>query len=252
MAFGGAFLRIAQTLLRVLQLLCGLVALGVYSYFLDILSKNNIPIPTWARAVEGMSGASVLYLIFAVLFTVCLGGISFFAFVAVVLDICFAGCYAAIAYYNRNGDNSCSGTVITIIGSGSSKSSVAGHNLHNFCRLETAVFAVALINIFLFLITAFLQVLLARHHRREKRYGPSPANNYTSGRGRRPLWGHSRTRNTRDAEMATAAGALRPSQETGFTSTTEGNAFPASEPKFGRPEYGQGNYYSNRGVGANY
>jgi hypothetical protein len=41
---------------------------------------------------------------------------------------------------------------------------------------------------FFFLISILFQVLLARHHKREKRFGPSPANNYTYGTGRK-WWG---------------------------------------------------------------
>ena len=38
----------------------------------------------WEKAVEGLSGAAVLYTIFAVVLTCCLGGISVFAFLAIV------------------------------------------------------------------------------------------------------------------------------------------------------------------------
>jgi hypothetical protein len=34
---------------------------------------------------------------------------------------------------------------------------------------------------FFYLISILFQVLLARHHKREKRFGPSPTNNYTHG-----------------------------------------------------------------------
>jgi hypothetical protein len=84
---------------------------------------------------------------------------------------------------------------------------------------------------FLFLIAALIQLFLGRHHQREKRYGPSPANNYTSGSGGR-FWRRNRrprtTRQARDAELA-ATGALpvadkhhtvRPSHETGYTGST--------------------------------
>lgn len=40
---------------------------------------------------------------------------------------------------------------------------------------------------FLFLISILFQILLARHHKREKRFGPSPANGYTWG-SRRKFW----------------------------------------------------------------
>jgi hypothetical protein len=233
MAFGGAVLRITQIALRIIQLLCGVVALAIFSYFLAVLSDHKLPISTWVRAVEGMSGASVLYLLFAVLLTLFLGGIAFFAFIAVVLDICFIGCYAAIAWFNRHGAGSCTGNADTVLGT-------YDPNLHQACRLETAVFAVAIINIFLFIITALLQVLLVRHRKKEKRYGPSPANNYTSGTGRTPFWRRNKkVRSTRDAELATAGtGAIRPSYDTGYTGTTMNGPNVLAEPKYGQEAYG--------------
>lgn len=256
MALGGAVLRITQTALRAIQLLCGIVALAVFSYFLAVLSDHKLPIHNWVRAVEGMSGASVLYLLFAVLLTVVLGGVTIFAFLAVVLDLCFIGCYVAIAWFNHDGAGSCSGNVNTVLGSGPSNSNSPGYGANGFgfggnqnvtyapnlrlaCKLETAVFAVAIINIILFLITAALQVLLVRHHKKEKRYGPSPANNYTSGTGRRPFWRRNKkVHNTRDAEMATAGtGAIRPSHDTGYTGTTVEGSNGMAEPKYGQEGY---------------
>lgn len=78
---------------------------------------------------------------------------------------------------------------------------------------------------FLFLITAAFQVVLARHHKKEKRYGPSPSNNYTSGLGRRGQFWRRNKRNTRDAELATTGlasdkHAYRPSADTGYTGST--------------------------------
>ena len=51
---------------------------------------------------------------------------------------------------------------------------------------------------FFFIISALTEVLLARHRKKEKRFGPSPANNYTSGYGskRRGLFGFRRNRGT--------------------------------------------------------
>lgn len=255
MAFGGAVLRISQTLLRAIQLCASILVLGVFSYFLARLSNNDLPIATWIKAVEGMSGAAVLYGIFAVLLTLFLGGIAIFAFIAIVLDLCFVGCFAAIAYYNRGGANSCSGNVNTPLGDGPADRNSPSYgqnrfgfgntgnadyapNLHLACQLETAVFAVAIVNIFLFLVTAVMQVLLVRHHKKEKRYGPSPANNYTKGAGKRPFWKRNKKTNARDAEMATAGtattGAIRPSHDTGYTGSTVGGV---AEPKYGQPAY---------------
>lgn len=245
MAVGGALLRFGQTGLRLLEFASSGIILGIYSYFLAVLAEKNIHIPTWEKAVEGMSGAAVLYTIFAVLFTLCLGGITFFALLAILLDICFAGCFAAIAYYTRHGANSCSGVVNTPLGVGLSSEAAPGAGDWGYvCSLNTACFAMAVFNIFLFLITAIVQALLARHHKKEKRYGPSPKNNYTMGTGRRSFWRRNRkVHNTRDAELATGTvpgGAYRPSHETGMTGSTMhgGHAPFSSEPKYGQPGYG--------------
>merc|ERR1712169_102408 len=189
-----------------------------------------------------------------VLLTLFLGGIRFFAFIAIVLDICFVGCFAAIAYYPRHGANACKGVVNTPLGTGLSGEAAPGAGDWGYvCSLNTACFAVSIVNIFLFLVTAAVQFLLARHHQKEKRYGPSPSNNYTSGTGRRPFWKRNRgaARGTRDAEMATTATApghhgttVRPSHETGMTGSTMNNAGHApyaSEPKYGQPGYGHNN-----------
>ena len=249
MALGGALLRFGQTGLRIVELLAAIVALAIFSYFLAVLSDHHIHIATWLRAVEGISGAAVLYLLFAVILTLFLGGIAFFAFIAVLLDIAFVGAFIYVAWETRHGANSCSGYVRTPLGNGLAKAPTPyGNtdwlpNLHQACQLNTATFAVAIILIFLFLITAVLQVLLVRHHKKEKRYGPGPSNNYTSGVGRRPFWKRNKkVHNTRDAEMATA-GTLRPSHDTGYTGTTTGNGVNGlDESKYGQPGYGHTNY----------
>lgn len=65
----------------------------------------------------------------------------------------------------------------------------------------------------LFLISAALEIVLSRARKRDKRYGPSPANNYTSGYGKRRFWqkknNKNKTHNHEDAELgAVGAGAL--------------------------------------------
>jgi len=220
MALGGAMLRITATCLRILEFACAGLVLGVYSYFLAVLAKHNVPIPTWEKAVEGMAGAGALYAIFGVIFTLCLGGIAFFGLLGVVLDILFAAAFAAIAYYTRHGAGSCSGVVNTPIGTGLSNQDAPGAGTFGYaCTLNTASFAVSILAIVLFLISAIFNVLLIRHHKKEKRYGPSPSNNYTKGMGRRPFWRRNKPiRGTRDAELATA-GTTQPriSHETGLT-----------------------------------
>lgn len=239
MAIGGALLRISQTVLRAIQLCCAIVACGIFAYFIAVLASRDQTSANYIRAVAGMSGAAIIYTAFAVLLTLCFAGVAFLGYIAIVLDICFAGCFAAIAYYSRGGARSCSGIVNTPIGVGSSNS----NSLGRACRLQTAVFAVSIVAIFLFLVTAVLQFLLIRHHKKEKRYGPSPSNNYTSGAGKLPFWkrGRRNKHNTRDAELATTSGGMgRPSGETGYTDTTMVGGAP--DPKYSQPVYGQSGY----------
>lgn len=198
-AIGGVILRFFNLGLRVLQVFDSAVILGIFSYYLALLADHNLPIPTWTKAVEGLSGAATLYALLGCLFTCCLGGMTFFAFVGMLLDVCFVGAMIAIAVLTRDGTQSCHGNVHSPLGSGPSNadSSTTKINLGFACRLEKACFAVSIIGIFLFLVSILFQHLLARHHRREKRYGPSPANGYTSGKGRGGFFsdsGSSRTR----------------------------------------------------------
>jgi len=248
----GGILRFMQTGLRLLEFCCTAIVLGIYSYFLAVLADKNMHIPTWEKAVEGMSGAACLYTIFGVLLTLCLGGIPVFAFLAILLDLCLVGCFAAIAYYTRHGASRCKGVVNTPLGVGLSSQDAPGAGDWGYvCSLNTAAFAVSIVCIFLFLVTAAFEVLLIHHHRKEKRFGPSPANDYTAGSGRRPFWRRRRgPQATRDAEIATAGtvhnAGYRPSHETHMTGSTVNNAGQppmASEPKYGQPGYGGNHAY---------
>ena len=68
MAFGGAALKFIATALYALEFCCAAVILGIYSYFLAVQADRNVTIPRWQQAVEGLSGATVLYTIFAIVF----------------------------------------------------------------------------------------------------------------------------------------------------------------------------------------
>lgn len=155
MAIGGAALRLVGTLLYALEFCCAGIILGIYSYFLSVEADRDAVIPTWQKAVTGMSGGVVLYTIFAVLLTCFLGGKSFFALIGIVLDVLCAGAMIAIAVLARNGASSCTGNVNTPLGSGPADSKDGfGSNgdqitysasLGSICRLNTAAFAVAII-----------------------------------------------------------------------------------------------------------
>jgi hypothetical protein len=85
---------------------------------------------------------------------------------------------------------------------------------------------------FLFLISIPLQMFLSRHHKKEKRYGPGPANGYTKGSGMKFWQRNQRNKGLRDPEVGTvpvAAGGLaapavahdvRPSHDTAYTGST--------------------------------
>ncbi|KAF2741097.1 hypothetical protein EJ04DRAFT_507517 [Polyplosphaeria fusca] len=243
MAFGGTALKLIQTFLYAVEFCCAGIILGIYSYFLSVLADRDAPIYTWAKAVEGISGAAVLYTIFAVVLTCCLGGKTFFAFLAIVLDVLFCAGFVALAVLTRDGAHSCTGRVDTPLGSGPSDSKEGfGSNgqgnqitysasLGTVCRLNTACFAVSILGAFLFLISALVQLALGRHHKKEKRFGPSPSNNYTRGSGVK-FWQRRRKNRggLRDPEMAGAvppsgtlapgATDVRPSHDTAYTGST--------------------------------
>jgi hypothetical protein len=146
MGIGGVILRFCALAIRVLQFLDGAVILGIFSYYLAILAQHNLHIATWIKAVEGLSGGATLYGLLGTIFVCCLGGVGFFAFLGVVLDVCFTGVMIAIAVLTRRGVDKCTGIVDTPVGSGNAgDDSPAGLNFGMACRLEKVVFAVAII-----------------------------------------------------------------------------------------------------------
>ncbi|KAH6618861.1 hypothetical protein C7974DRAFT_401027 [Boeremia exigua] len=245
MAFGGAALKFIATALYALEFGCAAVILGIYSYFLSVQADRNVTIPRWQQAVEGISGAAVLYTILAIVFTCCLGGKTFFALLGLILNALFCGGMIAIAVLTRDGASSCTGYVETPLGNGASSSKEGfgstdqgnqityAASLGTTCRLNTACFAVAIIGAFLFLLSIPVQLFLGRHHKKEKRFGPGPTNNYTGGSGRK-FWQRKQRNNAlRDPEVAAvpvtnnghaalAPGArdYRPSHDTHMTGST--------------------------------
>lgn len=290
---GGLALKLLQTTLYALLFICAAIILGIYSYFLAVLADRDLPIAAWKQAIEAISGAAVLYLIFAVILTCFLGGKTFFAFLAIVLDILFAGAFIAIAVLARDGADSCRGFVETPLGDGPADSGEVGYgdngfgfgdrknatyapNLEVACRMNKVVFAVAIIGAILFLISALVQLFLGRQHKKEKRYGPSPTNGYTSGKNSRKFWVRKpKKTTTHDAELGTvgngtthhhthtthgttttATGGLatdgplevRPSGDTAYTGSTMAapnstyNKYQQTTPTYTTPE--QTTYYA--------
>ncbi|OJD27967.1 hypothetical protein ACJ73_00623 [Blastomyces percursus] len=209
MSVAGVFIRFTNLIFRLLQLACSVIILGIFSYFLVVLTDHNIPIARWIKAVEGISGVATLYTLAASIFTLCIGGIAFIAALMLFLDVCFIAGFIAIAIMTRHGADSCTGIVNTPLGTGNANQPAPGFgeggfgtgsdnnftympSLGSACRLQKGTLAVAIIACLLFVLSLYPQVLYARHHKRGKRFGPSPGNNYTEGPSRtgpRYLWG---------------------------------------------------------------
>lgn len=112
----------------------------------------------------------------------------------------------------------------------------------------------------LFIITLFVQLAIGRHHQREKRYGPSPANNYTSGSPRGSRFGR-KERHGEDAELGAAAlatdrthPAFRPSRDSEYTGSTvigPEESYGGSRTKFGHIANGGHGYGANGASGMN-
>ena len=152
---GGIALKGLQLFLRFIQFCCAAIILGIFSYFLATLRNHDLHIDTYIRAVEGISGAGVLYTLISLLLVCCLGGIAFLSFLAMLLDLAFCGAFIYVAYATRGGAGTCKGQVNTPFGSGNTNTdnTVATGNrgftalpsLHTACKLETACFAVAIV-----------------------------------------------------------------------------------------------------------
>ncbi|PGH34603.1 hypothetical protein GX50_02586 [[Emmonsia] crescens] len=227
MSAAGVFIRFTNLIFRLLQLAASIIILGIFSFFLAVLSDHNVPIARWIKAVEGLAGAATLYTLAASIFTLCIGGIAFFAALMFLLDICFIGAFIAIAVMTRHGADTCIGTVNTPLGTGDASQPATGFGEGGFgtggdkkftympsfgfaCRLQKGVFAVAIIGCILFALSLYPQVLYARHHKRGKRFGPSPRNNYTEGPSRtgpRSFWDFGRRRPASSNDLAAGAAA---------------------------------------------
>ncbi|KAI5203236.1 hypothetical protein AUEXF2481DRAFT_38688 [Aureobasidium subglaciale EXF-2481] len=241
--FKGGALRLGQTALYFLTFCCAAIIIGIFSFFLAVLADHNLDIPTKWKAVEGISGVIALYTICTTLLTCCLAGITFLSAIGLLLDILCMGGMIAIAVLTRQGAKSCSNYVKTPLGNGLASADVAytegnhnySPNLGTACKLNKAVFAVAIAGAVLFLFTAIMQLLLMKHHKKEKRFGPGPDNDYTEGTPKRGLFVRKpKTVIPTDdyAEKGTAVPVLpvgqtiRPSHDTAYSGNTAVGANP--------------------------
>lgn len=151
----GLSIKFLQFVFRLVEFGCAAVILGIYSYYLASLHNHSLPINTYIRSIEGISGVAVVYTACAVVLLWCLGGFTFFAFLAILLDIAFVGAFIYVSYETRAGASSCTGIVNTPFGTGDADSDntvsdgnggfTALPSFHTACRLQTATFAVAIV-----------------------------------------------------------------------------------------------------------
>lgn len=139
----GMLLKSGSSLIRALELLLCLFVLGTFSFYIGVIRHNGFKVATWNQAVEGIAAAAVIYTFFAVFLTFFLAGKS--AFIGIILDLCFCGAFIAVAILARDGARSCRGTVTTPFGIGKdSDLGVGGYHLNRICKLEKAIFAIAI------------------------------------------------------------------------------------------------------------
>lgn len=96
------------------------------------LKHHDTTIPRWMKAVEGMSGGAVIYTASATILVCCLGGITFFTFLGLLLDILFCGAFVAIAVLTRAGAKTCTGA----------RSPLFNNRIRD-CKFQKAAFATA-------------------------------------------------------------------------------------------------------------
>ncbi|KAK3685505.1 hypothetical protein B0T22DRAFT_220295 [Podospora appendiculata] len=191
----GMALKGFQWFARTIELCCAAVVLAIFSYFLATLTNHHFATANWIRAVEGISGIAILYAVACLCLLCCLAGHPFTSSLVMLLDLAFAGAFIYVAWTNRAGASSCRGVVDTPFGRGNADTDVVDNrpaslgditplpSLRTACRMETACLGVSIVAVIFFLFSLLLELLLIRHRRKERRFGPGPANNYTSGYG---------------------------------------------------------------------
>ena len=87
---------------------------------------------------------------------------------AIILDVAFIGAFIFVSYATRAARHSCSGYVVTPLGSGAAGADTGlrvASSLRRACQLETAVFASAIILCILYFMTAIWQFFMVRNRK---------------------------------------------------------------------------------------
>jgi hypothetical protein len=185
----------AQRALRVLQMLCSIISMIVYSIRINRLSARTNLLTHAQGAVEGILVAAVFYTICVVITTFLVKG--FFAatskwlkYFLVFMDTLFFGAFIAVSVLTRPNNVTSAGPCRSQLGTNVGSSGGTGA-----CRLPLGTFILAIIKVLLFLITAILTAIQkVRVHHHETTYDGKHNNNYAmDGRDSSTLHGREST-----------------------------------------------------------
>ncbi|KAK6540626.1 hypothetical protein TWF694_008020 [Orbilia ellipsospora] len=176
--------KLLSTIIRCAQVLAALFNTGVTTYFIVGLSNRNLIDGNGkALAVEIISAAGLVWAAFALLFSICLLQKSFFRFFVVLGDLIFIGGFIAVTILLKDAYSAdCRNNNITV-----GFLQRGGSHLNVNCELIKGIFIVSIALCVLFAFTVLTAGLAQLSARKDRAYGPSPANNYTYGRGKRDI-----------------------------------------------------------------
>ncbi|KAG6134806.1 hypothetical protein E4U24_005599 [Claviceps purpurea] len=159
--------------IRSLQLLCATLVLAM------ALHEYGLQIDVGLRAVEGISGAAVLYTLINMLCQCCLtSGLGCMSPVAAVLDVGFMVGFIFVAMVNQNGAGACRGYTDSPFGrrQGQLGDEASWPNMdglishvhpHVACELQRASSFISIIVICLFVLSSLAETVLIGHRRRQ-------------------------------------------------------------------------------------
>ncbi|KAI6782940.1 uncharacterized protein J7T54_002099 [Emericellopsis cladophorae] len=169
--------KLLQSLVYTPLLLTSIITFSINTYLLAILASHSLSLPDSIPAVEGISGASILYTIVTLILLSRLVSVPK-CFVLLILNFAFAICWIYVSVTYRAGASGCSGDNVNagVLGKGKEGDTVDGGSggsvvLPDYgtgCRLQSAVLAVGIISIFFSLGAIAVELFLARQIYREK------------------------------------------------------------------------------------
>ncbi|EME83290.1 uncharacterized protein MYCFIDRAFT_88196 [Pseudocercospora fijiensis CIRAD86] len=159
MAIKGGALRLVMIAAYFVAFCCASIITGAFAWFTATqFGTRNI-------ATLALAAITMLYTLTCMIITCCTAGISFFAVASLIFDFIFLCAMIAVAALNGSGRHGCdrgsnnAWPRVVYRGSG-----ISG------CRLFVASFAVAIIAIFMFVVTIVTQSIIRRRGNRSRTY----------------------------------------------------------------------------------